>query len=73
MDWSDVISPPEPRAILHLGTRFDDEGVVLPEHGNTAVAQVFPGFATEAALTDLRAARMALPTARHFACTASPS
>jgi hypothetical protein len=56
-----------------LGSRFDTEGQFLPEHGNTVVAQVTAGSATEAALIDLRHALMALPFADHFAFTAVES
>ena len=56
---------PNPR----LGSRFNAEGQFLPEHGNTVVAQVTAGSATEAALIDLRSALMALPYADHFAFT----
>lgn len=52
-----------------LGSRFDAFGRFLPEHGNTIVAQVTAGSATEAALIDLRHAMMALPYADHFAFT----
>ena len=52
-----------------LGSRFNAEGQFLPEHGNTVVAQVTAGSATEAALMDLRRALMALPFADHFAFT----
>lgn len=53
----------------HLGVRFDASGRFLPEAGNTVVAQVVPGSATEAALIALRADLMALPHAGHFAFT----
>jgi hypothetical protein len=53
----------------HLGVRFDTTGRFLPEAGNTVVAQVAPGSPTEAALTGLRAALLALPEAGHFAFT----
>ena len=56
-----------------LGSRFDTEGQFLPEHGNTVVAQVTAGSATEAALIDLRHALMALPFPDHFAFTAVES
>lgn len=56
-----------------LGSRFDTQGQFLPEHGNTVVAQVTAGSATEAALIDLRHALMALPFADHFAFTAVES
>lgn len=56
-----------------LGIRFDETGRFLPEHGNTIVAQVIPGSATEAALVDLRASLMALPHAADFAFTAVES
>jgi hypothetical protein len=52
-----------------LGARFDAAGRFLPEAGNTVVAQVVPGSATEAALIALRADLMALPHASHFAFT----
>ena len=52
-----------------LGSRFNAMGQFLPEHGNTVVAQVTAGSATEAALIDLRHALMALPYADHFAFT----
>lgn len=57
----------------HLDTRFDASGRFLTEHGNTVVAQVVPGSATEAALIDLRAALQALPQAAHFTFTAIES
>ena len=56
-----------------LGSRFNAQGQFLPEHGNTIVAQVTAGSATEAALIDLRQALMALPHADHFAFTAVQS
>lgn len=56
-----------------LGSRFNAQGQFLPEHGNTIVAQVTAGSATEAALIDLRQALMALPHADHFAFTAMES
>ena len=65
--WQDAFltGGPNPR----LGSRFNAEGQFLPEHGNTVVAQVTAGSATEAALIDLRSALMALPHADHFAFT----
>lgn len=65
--WQDAFlaGGPNPR----LGSRFTAEGQFLPEHGNTVVAQVTAGSATEAALIDLRSALMALPYADHFAFT----
>ncbi len=53
----------------HLGQRFDATGRFLTEHGNTVVAQVAPGSATEAALITLRDALQALPQAAHFTFT----
>jgi len=64
---------PEDQVNPYLDVRFDAQGRFLPEQGNTVVAQVVPGSATEAALIDLRAALMALPQAGHFAFTAVPS
>ena len=56
-----------------LGSRFTADGQFLAEHGNTVVAQVTAGSATEAALIGLRRALMALPFADHFAFTAIQS
>ncbi|MGL6210951.1 MAG: DUF1868 domain-containing protein, partial [Paracoccaceae bacterium] len=53
----------------YLGQRFDSAGRFLPETGNTVVAQVVPGSATEAALIRLRGALQALPHGGHFAYT----
>lgn len=72
-DYEAALVWPEDRASPRLGIRFDAQGRFLPEAGNTVVAQVVPGSATEALLVDLRAALMALPVARHFAFTAVPS
>lgn len=68
-DWQNSVSPPDGTPNRHLGTRFDASGRFLPEAGNTVVAQVVPGSATEAALIWLRGALMALPCADHFAFT----
>lgn len=67
--WRDNVSPPEGTPNRHLGVRFDDRGRFLPEAGNTVVAQVIPGSATESALIWLRGALLALPCADHFAFT----
>lgn len=72
-DYEAALVWPADRTNPRLGIRFDADGRFLPEAGNTVVAQVVPDSPTEAALTDLRAALMALSVARHFAFTAVPS
>lgn len=66
-DWQDEFRTGGANA--RLGRRFNADGRFLPEHGNTVVAQVTAGSATEAALMDLRHSLMALPHADHFAFT----
>ncbi len=68
-NWQDNVirSPDVPNR--HLGVRFDKDGHFLPEAGNTVVAQVVPGSATEEALIWLQGEIMALPFAQHFAFT----
>jgi hypothetical protein len=56
-------------ANARLGRRFNVQGRFMPEHGNTVVAQVTAGSATEAALIDLRQSLMDLPFGDHFAFT----
>lgn len=73
VDWQTRVAPQEGTANPYLGRRFDHFGTFLPEAGNTIVAQVVPGSATEAALVWLRGELMALPYADHFAFTAIPS
>lgn len=68
-DWTRDVAPPDGTPNRRLGVRYDHAGRFLPEAGNTVVAQVVPGSATEAALVWLRAELMALPHARHFAFT----
>lgn len=65
----DVAGQKNPR----LGVRFDATGTFLREEGNTIVAQVIAGSATEAALIDLRAALRALPYGHLFAYTVPES
>lgn len=72
-DWQDHVAPPEGTPNRRLGVRYDRTGRFLPEAGNTVVAQVVPGSATEAALVWLRGELMALPFADHFAFTDVPS
>lgn len=72
-DWQKTVAPPEGTPNPRLGVRFDRSGRFLPEAGNTFVAQVVPGSATEQALIDLRRALKALPHADHFAFTAISS
>lgn len=72
-DWQKALTPPEGTPNPRLGVRYDRSGRFLPEAGNTVVAQVVPGSATEAALIDLRKALKALPHADHFAFTAIAS
>lgn len=67
--WKDDVSRPAGTATPRLGIRFDSSGRFLPEAGNTVVAQVVPGSATESALIWLRAELQALPYAHHFAFT----
>jgi hypothetical protein len=67
--WQDYVAQPEGTPNRHLGLRFDKSGQFLPEAGNTVVAQVVPGSATEAALIWLRGEMMDLPFAQHFAFT----
>jgi hypothetical protein len=68
-DWQSDVAPPEGTLNRHLGVRFDQSGRFLREEGNTIVAQVIPGSATEAALISVRDALMALPHAGNFAFT----
>jgi hypothetical protein len=68
-DWQSDVAPPEGTPNRHLGVRFDQTGRFLREKGNTIVAQVIPGSATEAALISVRDELMALPYAEHFAFT----
>jgi hypothetical protein len=68
-DWQRDVAPPEGTPNRHLGVRFDRTGRFLREEGNTIVARVIPGSATEAALVKVRAELMALPHAAHFAFT----
>jgi hypothetical protein len=72
-DWQSDVAPPEGTPNRHLGVRFDQNGRFLREEGNTIVAQVIPGSATEQALVRVREELMALPFARHFAFTDIPS
>jgi hypothetical protein len=72
-DWADRFILEGDKPSLRLGSRFDDRGRFLPEHGNTVVAQVVPGSPTEHALTELRAALAALPHGDRFAYTATAS
>lgn len=72
-DWQSDVAPPEGTPNRHLGVRFDRTGRFLPEEGNTIVAQVIPGSATEEMLIWVREELMALPYARHFAFTDIPS
>lgn len=72
-DWQSDVAPPEGTPNRHLGVRFDRNGRFLPEEGNTIVAQVIPGSATEEALIWVREELMALPFASHFAFTDIPS
>lgn len=67
--WQEDVSRPAGTANPRLGVRFNRDGRFLPEAGNTVVAQVIPGSATEAALIWLRAELQALPFAHHFAFT----
>lgn len=68
-DWEAAVCPPPGYVNLHLGRRFNADGIFLPEHGNTVVCQVIPGSPTEAALTDIRLVLQSLPFAHHFAFT----
>jgi hypothetical protein len=68
-DWQSYLVRPEGTPNPHLDRRFDASGRFLPEAGNTVVAQVIPGSATEAALIWLRGELTALPFAHHFAFT----
>lgn len=67
--WQDHVSRPAGTENPRLGVRFNREGRFLPEAGNTVVAQVLPGSATESALIWLRAELQALPFGHHFAFT----
>ena len=71
--WKENVSQPVGTVNPRLGVRFNSDGRFLPEAGNTVVAQVLPGSATEAALIWLRAELQALPFAHHFAFTDVPS
>jgi hypothetical protein len=57
-------SPPR-----HLGTRYDETGLFLPEPGNTVVCHVVPDSPTASALLRVRAGLMALPYSYRFAYT----
>ena len=67
--WQDHVSRPLGTVNPRLGVRFDRDGRFLPEAGNTVVAQILPGSATESALIWLRAELQALPFGHHFAFT----
>lgn len=71
--WQDNVSRPVGTVNPRLGVRFNSDGRFLPEEGNTVVAQVLPGSATESALIWLRGELQALPFAHHFAFTDVPS
>jgi hypothetical protein len=62
---------PEPNR--YLGSRFSQDGVFLPEAGNTVVRHVVPGSETQAALIELRERLRALPWGHRFAFTEVPS
>lgn len=53
----------------YVRTRFDRDGVFLPEAGNTVVRHVVPGSETEKALVELRGRLRALPWGHRFAFT----
>jgi hypothetical protein len=57
----------------HVGSRFSEEGVFLPEAGNTVVRHVVPGSETQAALIELRERLRALPWGHRFVFTDVPS
>ena len=54
-DYETALVWPADKVNARLCKRFDAQGIFLPEHGNTVVAQVVPGSPTEAALIALRA------------------
>jgi hypothetical protein len=56
-----------------VGSRFSEEGVFLPEAGNTVVRHVAPGSETQATLIELRERLRALPWGHRFAFTDVPS
>jgi hypothetical protein len=68
-DWTTDLVPPDGTVNHHLGVRFDSSGRFLPEAGNTFVAQVTPGTATEKALIWLRDELKSLSQASRFAFT----
>lgn len=53
----------------YVGSRFSEEGVFLPEAGNTVVRHVVPGSETEGALMELRERLRGLPWGHRFAYT----
>jgi len=53
----------------YVGSRFSEEGVFLPEAGNTVVRHVVPGSDTEAALIGLRERLRELPWGHRCAFT----
>lgn len=56
-----------------VGVRFDEDGVFLPEGGNTVVRHVVPESETEATLHELRERIRALPWGHRFAFTDASS
>lgn len=53
----------------HLGTRYNAEGIFLPEPGNTVVSHLMPQTASTAAILEVRRRMMEMPEARQFAFT----
>lgn len=63
----------QPAAPRHLGTRYDRDGIFLPEPGNTVVCHLQEGSETERVLRAARQRYLAMPQARQLAFTAPES
>ncbi|WP_018181686.1 DUF1868 domain-containing protein [Kaistia granuli] len=53
----------------HLGRRYDQSGVFLPEPGNTVVCHLVEGSRSQAAVAEVRRRMMAMPDAGQLAFT----
>ena len=63
----------QPAAPRHLGTRYNRDGIFLPEPGNTVVCHLEEGSETERVLRAARQRYLAMPQARQLAFTAPES
>lgn len=53
----------------HLGRRYDQSGIFLPEPGNTVVCHLVEGSASQAAVVEVRRRMQAMPDANQLAFT----